>query len=127
MTAPAPAVAKVIPERARPVIERTAPEVIAPMSIPTNPALLDFPQDQWGFTSELKKAVLKAASTVNAQPDKQKLLIDTLELLLAHVDARFSTDALNKEARKEQARKAYIERHNRRRYNWVGAVAPDQP
>lgn len=108
MTAPAPAVPKTPAE----------PEVI----VPTNPALLDFPTDPWGFTSALKKETLRAASTVQAQPDKQALLLATMELLIEHIKARFPTDQSNKDAFAEQARKAYAERHNRRRYNWVGKV-----
>jgi len=57
-----------------------------------NPALLEFPTDTWGFTSGVRKEVLKAASSVRGQDDKHLLLIGTLQVLLAHIKARYEPD-----------------------------------
>lgn len=57
-----------------------------------NPAELQFPTDPWGFTSEIKKAALRAAGTVRGQDDKHMLLLGTLAVLMAHVKARLTSD-----------------------------------
>lgn len=57
-----------------------------------NPAVLKFPTDRWGFTSEIKKSVLKAAATVRGQQDKHDILIGTLAVLIAHIKARLPAD-----------------------------------
>ena len=57
-----------------------------------NPALLEFPTDQWGFTSGVRKEVLRAASSVRGQADKHLLLIGTLQVLIAHIKARYEPD-----------------------------------
>lgn len=59
----------------------------------SNPATLEFPTDKWGFTSAIKQAVLKAASTVNGQDDKHALIVGTMAVLIAHIKARKESDA----------------------------------
>lgn len=77
-----------------------------------NPAELKYPIDRWGFTSEIKKVVLKAASSVKGQDDKHELLMGVLAILLAHVKARKGPDA-EVQARMfaEQERAAVARRH----------------
>ena len=58
-----------------------------------NPAELVFPTDKWGFTSDVKKAVLKAAGTVRGQDDKHALLVGTLAVLIKHIQERKVGDA----------------------------------
>lgn len=78
-----------------------SPEELAAMieNVDTNPTKVVFPTDQWGFTSDLKKAVLLAAGTVQAQQDKHDLLLATLGVLMNHIRKRKATDEANKEAR----------------------------
>lgn len=71
-----------------------------------NPVKIDFPQDVWGATSEVKKAVLKAASQIKGQDDKHDLLIGTLLILLAHVRKRKAVDSVNEKRRRAGIEKA---------------------
>ena len=64
--------------------------------VSTNTALLVFPADKWGYTSKMRKELLLAAGSIKGQPDKAKLYLQTLDLIRAHVIARF---ALDKETR----------------------------
>ncbi len=57
-----------------------------------NPATLEFPTDRWGFTSEIKKVVLKRAASVRGQEDKHNLLMATMAILMAHIKARYPKD-----------------------------------
>lgn len=65
----------------------------APAAVATNPALVEFPRDQWGMTSELRKAGLRAASSVRGNPEKQALLLQTLRVIAQHSQARLQSDA----------------------------------
>lgn len=75
-----------------------------------NAATLQFPTDQWGFTSGLKKEVLKAASAVQGQTDKHDLLVGTILVLLAHIKARKDADAAYRVRRLEIQAAAEAER-----------------
>jgi hypothetical protein len=57
-----------------------------------NPATLEFPTDRWGFTSEIKKVVLKRAASVRGQEDKHSMLLATMAILMAHIKARYPKD-----------------------------------
>lgn len=57
-----------------------------------NPAALVFPTDKWGFTSEIKKTILKAAGAVKGQDDKHDLLLSTLLVLITHIKLRKDKD-----------------------------------
>lgn len=88
-----------------------------------NPATLQFPTDKWGFTSQIKKEVLKAGSTVRGQDDKHDLLIGTLSVLIRHLQLRKSTDLENAQRQLKRIEQAQAERAPRER---VGA-APSAP
>lgn len=75
-----------------------------------NAAALEFPTDQWGFTSGLKKEVLKAASSVQGQTEKHELLVGTILVLLAHIKARKDADAEYRLQRLAIQERAAIER-----------------
>jgi hypothetical protein len=90
----------------------------------TNPAQLEFPTDKWGFTSAVRKEVLKAASTVYGQDDKHDLLIGTLAILIRHVQTRKAADKLVREKRFEEQDAARGERLHRER---VSAPAVPDP
>lgn len=62
-------------------------------SVPANPADLKFPTDKWGFTSGVRREVLKAASSVRGQEEKHDLLVMTLAILIQHIHARKPKDA----------------------------------
>jgi hypothetical protein len=65
----------------------------APAPVSGNPALVEFPRDTWGFTSDLRKAGLLAASAVRGSQEKQDLLLATLRVIAQHSLARFDGDA----------------------------------
>lgn len=83
----------------------------------TNPAKLEFPQDRWGFTSAIRKEVLKAASAVKGQDDKHDLLLSTLLVLLTHIKARKDADAANRQKFMKELDKAHLERLPREQYS----------
>lgn len=88
-----------------------------------NPATLDFPQDPWGFTSQIKKEVLKAGSTVRGQQDKHDLLIGTLSVLIRHLQLRLPADRAVANTQLERMKAAQAERAPRER---IGA-SPSAP
>jgi hypothetical protein len=55
--------------------------------------MVEFPRDEWGFTSELRAAGLRAASAVRGNDAKQALFVATLRVLAQHAAARFEGDA----------------------------------
>lgn len=59
----------------------------------TNAAALVFPSDRWGVTKDLRKAIATTASRVAGAEDKMKLVRETLEIGLAHMEAKFERDA----------------------------------
>lgn len=71
-------------------------------AVSVNPAQVEFPADIWGFTRELRKVGLLAASAVKGQADKHITLLGTLMVLTAHVKARVEED--QKHHREHQAR-----------------------
>lgn len=80
-----------------------------------NPAALKFPTDKWGFTSQLKSEVLRVASTVKGSDEKHELLIGTLAVLIAHINARKVGDAELQRTRLERIRREADERGPRER------------
>ena len=92
--------------------------------VEANPAKVEFPRDTWGFTSDLKKVALRAASAINGQQDKHDLFIAVLDVLKAHVEARLDVDRAAKLSLVEQKQRLKQERFNRTRT--FGAV-PKKP
>lgn len=92
--------------------------------VETNSALVEWPRDTWGFTSELKKVALRAASEIKGQPDKQTLFLAVLQVLKAHVEARYDVDVNWKKSLNEQKASAQQARIQRTRI--FGAV-PKKP
>lgn len=91
----------------------------------SNPAQLKFPTDKWGFTSTLKTEVLKVASTVKGNDEKHELLIGTLAVLIAHINARKQSDVELQMRRLERIREAAAERAPRERT--TGAPVNNRP
>lgn len=92
--------------------------------VTTNSAIIEWPRDTWGFTSELKKVAVKAVSEIKGQPDKQELFLAVLEILKAHAVARYDVDVNWKKSLQDQRVKSQAERINRTRI--FGAV-PKKP
>lgn len=65
----------------------TAPEISG------NFALLVFPTDKWGLTTDLKAASRHLSGRICGSEDKYQLVIDTLNLLIRHIDARYQEDS----------------------------------
>ncbi len=61
-------------------------------NVSDNPAQIKWPSDQWGFTTEVKKAISSAAGRLGGSQDKHDLLIATLMVALAHVKKRHAKD-----------------------------------
>lgn len=91
-------------------------------AVPANPALVEFPRDQWGFTSELRKAGLRAASAVRGDDEKHKLFLDTIRILAQHALARLEGDAEAVAARVKQV--AEQEASIFRRQHWTAPAVP---
>lgn len=81
-------------------------------AVPANPALVEFPRDEYGTMSNLRKELLLAASTVRGNETKHKLFLATLGIAAQHAQARLAADkaAIQQEYDDEVAR---IERVNR--------------
>ena len=60
----------------------------APAPVSSNPALVEFPTDPWGMTAELRKAGLRAASSLRGSEEKQAIFLATLRVLAQHALAR---------------------------------------
>lgn len=80
-----------------------------------NPAALKFPTDKWGFTSKIKTEILRTASTVKGNDEKHDLLIGTLAILIAHIQARKGSDKALQDKRLERIIAAAEERAPRER------------
>lgn len=89
----------------------------------SNPATLEFPTDKWGFTSAIRKEVLKAGSTVRGQQDKHDLLIGTLAVLIQHLKARLPSDRAVAQQQLQRISEQQAERAPRER---IGA-SPSAP
>lgn len=83
----------------------------------TNPATLEFPTDKWGFTSAVKKEILKAAGNVKGQDDKHDLLLATLVILVTHIKARKDKDQVDRQKHYDELHKAHLERLPREQYS----------
>jgi hypothetical protein len=70
-----------------------ATEKKAAPTVSANPALVEFPRDEWGFTTELRKAGIQAAQRIRGNEEKHKLYIETIKILVQHALARFEGDA----------------------------------
>ena len=71
-----------------PVVEPVAPVT----SVSANTALVEWPRDEWGSLSNLRKELLLAASNIRGQDDKQEVFLNTLKTAALHAIARFSAD-----------------------------------
>ena len=74
-----------------------------------NPTKISWPTDKWGFTRELRKAVIGAASKLKGDPDKKRILDETIEVAIEFLEVNFASSvrdrkrAIDKLAAKEAA------------------------
>ena len=73
------------------------------MSVSPNPAQVEFPRDEWGFTSALRKTGLQVAGAIRGDQKKLDLFIQTLGILAQHAQARIEGDLVERKARLEAA------------------------
>lgn len=85
-------------------------------NVATNPAKVEWPRDTWGFTSPLKKELLKAASNVRGDKDKFTLLTSVLIIAIKHLKARQTVDVEGRKAQAAFNEKAQEERLKRQRF-----------
>jgi len=81
-----------------------------------NPALVEWPRDEWGNLSALRQALLTAAATVRGNDEKLKVFLQTLGVAAQHSQARFVDDkkALQAAIDEEEARIARINNTGRK-------------
>lgn len=91
-------------------------------AVDINPAKVEFPTDTWGYTSELKKVVLKSASQVKGQDDKHDLLVGTLLVLLAHIRKRKAVDVQEAARRQKEREQAAAELLPRQSFGRVSST-----
>lgn len=64
----------------------------------SNPTLLVFPTDKFGLTSALKTAMTALASRLMGDVRKKEVFDATLDVLVAHVNAKFEADKARRDA-----------------------------
>lgn len=89
-----------------------------------NSAELQFPTDKWGFTSGIKKEVLKAASTIRGQQDKTDLVMAVMAILMQHIRLRQKPDQELQAVRQERYAAAKAERAPRERVTAAVVAKP---
>lgn len=57
-----------------------------------NSAQVEWPQDTWGFTSDLRKVGLRTAANVRGDDKKMELFMATIKVLILHAQARLPED-----------------------------------
>jgi hypothetical protein len=57
-----------------------------------NPAQVEFPQDAWGMTSELRKVALRTAAAIRGDENKLQIFLGSLQIIAGHAKARMQAD-----------------------------------
>jgi hypothetical protein len=60
--------------------------------ISSNAALLSFPNDRFGITKDVKKALTQAASRIAGDAQKKELVLEVVGILLQHIEVKFKAD-----------------------------------
>lgn len=68
----------------------------------TNPLDIQWPQDEYGFTTMLRKEGARAIGRIQGDATKMRVLLDTLEVLRDHAEAKLA-DHVNEVARNKAA------------------------
>ena len=80
-------------ELVAPLVEPQPEWMALARDVAVNPALIEWPRDEHGITSELKRAFVQAAMKCKGNPDKERILIGTIMVGLAHTRKRVVKDA----------------------------------
>ncbi|QOE32113.1 hypothetical protein CPT_Palo_054 [Rhizobium phage Palo] len=86
-------------------------------NVSANPAQIVWPTDTWGITSDLRKALMRAAGSVQGVPEKHELFVATLMVGLAHIKARRDRDVGNREKRVAEIKQAAVARRPLERFS----------
>lgn len=70
--------------------------------VSSNPALVEFPRDTWGFTTALRKYGLLVAGAIRGDDQKLTIFLQTLAVLAQHAQARIEGDKEAKRVRLEE-------------------------
>lgn len=70
----------------KPVTKQTKHDISA------NAALLSFPNDRFGITKDVKKALTQAASRIAGDAQKKELVLEVVGILLQHIEVKFKAD-----------------------------------
>lgn len=91
-----------------------AKEKAAAPAVSANPTKVEFPRDQWGMTTDLRKYGLLAAGRVRGDQAKLDLFLATLRLLAQHAMARLPVDQEARSSRRaaRDARDASVVQNN---------------
>ena len=81
-----------------PDTEPVQPAAPVKLTVPANPALVEWPRDEWGSLSNLRRELLLAASNIRGQDDKHELYLKTLQIAAMHALARLAGDKAAVEA-----------------------------
>lgn len=110
------------PEAEKPVTEASKPEK---PQVSGNPALVEWPRDEWGTLAVLRKELLLNASNIRGNKDKHELYLATLQTAFLHATARYEGDraAVRAEGAAEEARIATQNRTGR----IYGTAVPADP
>lgn len=74
----------------------------------TNPMAIKWPTDPWGFTRELRTAVVKASTRCAGSAEKKELLDATLAVAVEFLDASHEKKAEKKAVLMEKARSEHV-------------------
>lgn len=64
----------------------------------TNPTKLEYPTDQYGITSDFKKAVARLGLSVRGDPEKLAVVLGSFEVATQYIQARFNEDRAVRDA-----------------------------
>lgn len=86
-------------------VEPQAAWIALAKNVSDNPAQIEWPRDEHGITSKLKKALAEAAMSVKGNKEKEAVLIGTIMVGLAHVRKRVIKDGEVQARRLEDIRR----------------------
>lgn len=71
--------------------------------VTTNASKIIWPTDPWGFTRELRKAIVTSASRLNGDKAKKAVFDETVKVALDFVNAKYRKDAAERKAKVDAA------------------------
>ena len=89
--------------------------LVEPARVPANPALIEWPRDEWGFCTDLKAALTQAARNVRGNADKRDVFLSIVKIGVQHALSRYDGDkeALQAEIDRESDRIVSMNATNR--------------